>query len=131
MVNKARIISNAFFLMLRSIVTIFIGLYASRLLLEKLGVDNYGLYYVVGGIVVMFNSLRTFFSSSIQRFLNYTKGQGDSRKLTRVFNVGVAIQLLLSLIFLILLESAGLYAFIHLNLPPNHLHFQVVFLDNT
>lgn len=98
MVNKARIISNAFFLMLRSIVTIFIGLYASRLLLEKLGVDNYGLYYVVGGIVVMFNSLRTFFSSSIQRFLNYTKGQGDSRKLTRVFNVGVAIQLLLSLI---------------------------------
>ena len=121
MVNKARIISNAFFLMLRSIVTIFIGLYASRLLLEKLGVDNYGLYYVVGGIVVMFNSLRSFFSSSIQRFLNYTKGQGDSRKLTRVFNVGVAIQLLLSLIFLILLESAGLYAFIHLNLPPNHL----------
>ena len=121
MVNKARIISNAFFLMLRSVVTIFIGLYASRLLLEKLGVESYGLYYIVGGIVVMFNSLRTFFSSSIQRFLNYTKGLGDNQKLSRVFNVGVAIQLLLSLLFFILLESVGLYAFNHLNLPANHL----------
>ncbi len=102
-------------------VTIIIGLYASRLLLEKLGVESYGLYYIVGGIVVMFNSLRTFFSSSIQRFLNYTKGLGDNQKLNRVFNVGVAIQLLLSLFFFILLESVGLYAFNHLNLPADYL----------
>ena len=78
--NKKIIAYNAVIMFARSMVTMFISLYASRLLLQKLGIDDYGTYYVVGGIVTMFNVLRTFFSSSIQRFLNFTKGLGDKEK---------------------------------------------------
>ena len=114
--NKQVIALNAFFLFFRSIVTICIGLFASRVLLQKLGVDDYGVYNVVGGIVIMFNSLRTFFSSAIQRFLNYSKGLNDNDLLNKIFNTGVEIQLILATIVLIIMESIGLIFLFHLNL---------------
>lgn len=114
----------------RSMVTMFISLYASRLLLQKLGIDDYGTYYVVGGIVTMFNVLRTFFSSSIQRFLNFTKGLGDKEKQNRIFNVGLEIQLALCIVFLLVLETFGIIAVNHLNIDTEkifavHVIFQL------
>jgi len=114
--NKQAIAKNALFLFFRSIVTICIGLFASRVLLQKLGVDDYGVYNVVGGIVIMFNSLRTFFSSAIQRFLNYSKGLNDNTLLNNIFNTGLEIQLVLAAIFLIIMESVGLLFLYNLNL---------------
>lgn len=115
--NNRRIAVNALFLFLRSIITIGISLFASRILLQKLGVEDYGIYFVVGGIVAMFNSLRTFFSSSIQRFLNYAKGQGNDFLLNKIFNTGVEIQIALSLLLLLLMETVGLIAVNNLNIP--------------
>lgn len=97
-----------------------ISLYASRLLLQKLGIDDYGTYYVVGGIVTMFNALRTFFSSSIQRHLNFAKGLGDNNKLNKIFNVGLEIQTALCIVFLIILETVGLIAVNHLNIDADN-----------
>lgn len=114
--DKQVIAKNALFLFFRSIVTICIGLYASRVLLQKLGVDDYGVYNVVGGIVVTFNSLRTFFSSAIQRFLNYSKGLNDNELLNRIFNTGVEIQLVLAVILFIVMETVGLILLYNLNL---------------
>lgn len=128
--NKKTIAYNAIYMFLRSILTMGISLYASRLLLQKLGVDDYGTYFVVGGIVTMFNALRTFFSSSIQRYLNYAKGFNDLDRLNKIFNTGLEIQIILCGVFLLVLETVGLIAVENLNIAADrtfvvHVIFQL------
>ena len=100
--------------MTRSILGLVIGLYTSRVLLAKLGIDDYGVYHVVGSVVIMFNSVHALFTNAIQRFLNFSKG--DCSKQNEIFNAGIRVQLLLSVAFVLLAETIGLYAFLHLNL---------------
>lgn len=109
---------NVTFLTLKSGLVLLISLYTSRVLLQKLGVSDYGLYYLVGSVVLMFTSLRVFFSNAIQRYLNYTMGNGDQVRLNHVFNTGVQVQLFLAVIFVVLLETVGVVALLHLNLTP-------------
>jgi len=106
--NK-RIAKNTGFLYIRMLLMMGIAFFSSRILLRELGVEDFGLYGVVGGVVAMFGSLRGIFASSIQRFLNFEKGRGNSDKLNRIFNIGVTIHLLLSVVFLILAETVGLW----------------------
>ena len=68
------IAKNSVFLVTRSILGLVIGLYTSRVLLAKLGIDDYGVYHVVGSVVIMFNSVHALFTNAIQRFLNFSKG---------------------------------------------------------
>ena len=68
------IAKNSVFLVTRSVVGLVIGLYTARVLLAKLGIDDYGVYHVVGSVVIMFNSVHSLFTNAIQRFLNYSKG---------------------------------------------------------
>lgn len=121
-----RIVKNSILLFFRSIFVLLIGLYASRVLLEKLGIEDYGVYHIVGGLVLMFNSFRTLFTNAIQRFLNFERGQGDYERVNRVFVTGMQVQLILSIVFLALAESIGLYAFLHLNFPEDR--FQVALI---
>lgn len=86
-----------------------IAFFSSRVLLRELGVSDFGLYGVVGGVVAMFSSLRGIFASSIQRFLNFEMGRGSKEKLKKIFSTGVTIHVILSLIFLILAETVGLW----------------------
>jgi O-antigen/teichoic acid export membrane protein len=86
-----------------------IAFFSSRILLRELGVDDYGLYGVVGGVVAMFSSLRGIFASSIQRFLNFEMGKGNTTQLNKIFSVGVILHLILSVIFLLLVETLGLW----------------------
>lgn len=116
--TKRVIFRNSVFLFVRSIIVILLGFYAARVLLEKLGIEDFGVYNIVSGVVLMFHSLRIFFSSAIQRFLNYTKGQRDDKKLNQIFNTGVQIQIVLAVLFFILMETLGLIVFMHLNLTP-------------
>ena len=108
------IAKNSLFLVFRSAFGILIGLYTSRVLLAKLGVEDYGVYHIVGGVVIMFSSIRILFMNSIQRFLNYSKGNGCQQK--QIFNTGLQVQLMLAGVFVVLAETVGLYAFFHLNL---------------
>lgn len=108
------IAKNSVFLVTRSVVGLVIGLYTARVLLAKLGIDDYGVYHVVGSVVIMFNSVRSLFANAIQRFLNYSKG--DTNRQNEIFNAGIRVQLLLSVAFVLLAETIGLYAFLHLNL---------------
>ena len=122
------IAKNSFFLVSRSILGLVIGLYTSRVLLAKLGIDDYGVYHVVGSVVIMFNSVRMLFTNAIQRFLNYSKGNID--KQNEIFNAGIRVQLLLSIVFVLLAETIGLYAFLNLNLSeeqfePAHIVYQL------
>lgn len=108
------IVKNSVFLVTRSILGLVIGLYTSRVLLAKLGIDDYGVYHVVGSVVIMFNSVHSLFTNAIQRFLNYSKG--DVNRQNEIFNAGIRVQLILSVAFVLLAETIGLYAFLHLNL---------------
>ena len=86
-----------------------IGLFTSRVVLRTLGVDDYGTYNVVGGVVTVFTFLTTSISAAISRFLAVGLGGGDSVRLRRIFSTGVLIQLGLSLLLVLLVETAGVW----------------------
>ncbi|WP_152566781.1 MATE family efflux transporter [Porphyromonas sp. COT-239 OH1446] len=98
-----------------------ITLYTSRVLLAQLGVEDYGLYNVVGGIVAMFASLKTVFVTSIQRFLNVVKGQNNPMALNKIFNMGVLIHIGIAIVFILVVEVAGSIMVQHLNVEPSKL----------
>lgn len=117
------VVKNTGFLYFRMIVMLVIAFFTSRMLLKALGIEGYGIYNVVGGVVVMFASLRGAFSSSIQRFLNYEKGQGNHAQLQRIFSMGVNIQGVICLIFLVITETIGLWFLNHkLVIPHSQLY---------
>lgn len=85
-----------------------ISFYSSRLLLKELGVEDYGIYNVVGSLVAIFSSLKGFLTSSTQRFLNFEMGRGNNIMVNRIFNTSLIIHLLIAVIFVLLIESIGL-----------------------
>ena len=105
---------------IRMVILMCISLFTSRIILKKLGVEDYGIYNVVGSIVMMFNSLRTIFASSTQRFLSYELGQGNNEDLKKVYNISLQINVLIAIIFLIVAELVGLwFVFNKINLSPD------------
>lgn len=86
-----------------------ISIYSSRIVLKFLGVEDFGIYNLVGGVVALFSSLKVVFSSAIQRFINYTRGLGDEEGVTHVFSLSLLIQLLLAFIFVAIVEVFGLW----------------------
>lgn len=103
---------------LRMILVMLVSLYSSRIILQNLGIEDFGIYNVVGSIVVMFHSVKTIFTSSTQRYMNYEMGRGNSDALNMVFNLSLKINLLIGVLFLVLVEIVGLW-FIntHINVP--------------
>lgn len=91
------------------LLTIVVGLYASRVLLEKLGFEDYGIYNVVGGVIVLFSFLSTALNSATQRFLSVELGKGNIIRLKKVFSTSVYIYLFLALTILVGGESIGLW----------------------
>lgn len=114
--NKT-IAKNTIYLYLRKLLTIAINIYASRLLLQTLGIDDFGLYGLVGSVIVMFSSLRGLFSSSIQRYINTAKGDDSADRVNEIFNIGVKIHIFISIIFLIAVEIGGFVMIPNLNIP--------------
>lgn len=115
--NK-QIAKNSVFLYIRMFISMAITLYTSRVVLQALGIDNYGIYNVVGGIVTMFSAVYASLSVSISRFITFALGEGDAVKLAKTFVTAVNVQILLSIVALILAESVGMW-FMHsyMNIP--------------
>lgn len=95
-----------------------IGLYTSRINLQSLGVEDFGIYNVVGGIVVMFSIINGSITASISRFLTFEIGTGNMEKLKKVFSTSVTIQIGISLIILLLAETIGLWFLNHKMVIP-------------
>lgn len=108
--TSKRLAKNTLFMYVRMIVVMFISFYTSRVVLQQLGVEDFGIYDVVGSVVAMFNSLRVLFSSSTQRFLNFEMGNGGS-KLGIIFNTSIRINIIVSVIFFVLVECVGIWFF--------------------
>lgn len=120
--NNKRIAKNTIFLYLRSLLTMTIALFTSRVVLQVLGVDDYGIYNVVGGFVAMFGIVSGALTSSISRFLTFELGKKDDSNLNKIFSTSINIQLALCLVVLIVGEVVGLWFLnTHMNIPPDRI----------
>lgn len=86
-----------------------LAIITSRVLLATLGVENYGIYNVVGGVVAMFASVKSVLASSVQRFLNFYKGKGEPESVLKVFNISINVHLILAVLFAIIVEILGIW----------------------
>lgn len=100
-----------------------VSLYTSRVILHTLGVEDFGIYNVVGGVVSMFSVISGSLSAAISRFITYELGKGNKDKLIRIFSSSVTIQIGLGLIILILAELVGVW-FLNekMNIPDNRIY---------
>lgn len=99
-----------------------VALYTSRVVLNALGVEDYGLYGVVGGIVVFFNVISGSLNAAISRFITFELGKEEQERLNKVFCTAVNIQLLMSVLFVVLAEIVGVWFLNnHLNVPEGRL----------
>jgi len=116
--NSSRIAKNTAMLYVRMIFTMFVSLYTSRVVLNILGISDYGVYNVVGGVVTMFSFLNAAMANGTQRFLSYELGKGDIPQLKKVFSTTLSIHILIGLVILILAETVGLWFLnFELNIP--------------
>lgn len=121
--NNKRIAKNTLLLYFRMLLTMAISLYTSRVVLHVLGVEDFGIYNVVGGVVAMFSVISGSLSAAISRFITYELGKGDKEKLVRIFSSSVTIQLGLGLVIIILAEVIGVW-FLNekMSIPENRMY---------
>ena len=105
----SKVVKNTGLLYVRSIIILIITLYSSRVLLSTLGVDDYGLYNLVGGVVGLFASLKGLFAFAVQRFLSFAKGKSNIEKERDVFTVSFYLHIGIALIFALVVECFGLW----------------------
>lgn len=118
--NNKRIAKNTLFLYVRMLFMMFIGLYTSRVILDKLGEVDFGIYNVVGGFVTMFAIISGAMTSATQRFLSFEIGKGEKGNVKGIFSTMVYIHIFLALIILIVGEIAGVWFLnTHMNFPPD------------
>lgn len=107
--NNKRIAKNTLLLYFRMLITMFVSLYTSRVVLNTLGVEDYGIYNVVGGIIVILGFLNNAMAGATQRFLNIEIGKKDYVRLKKVFFTSLVIHALVAGIVLVMAETLGLW----------------------
>lgn len=107
--SNTRIAKNTIFLYGRLIFTMIISLYTTRVVLNVLGVVDFGIYNVVCGFVAMFSFLNTTMSNGIQRFYNYEAGKNGIKAVTKVYQTAMQIQVVLVLLLLLIIEPLGIW----------------------
>lgn len=106
--NKT-IARNTILLYFRMFVTMIISLFTSRVILQILGVDDYGIYQAVGGVVGILSFINGALATGSSRFLTYGMGEGDGLKLKRIFSTTLTAHLVLALFVVLVAETAGLW----------------------
>lgn len=107
--NNKRIAKNAVLLYIRMLLSIVVSLYTSRVVLQTLGVDDYGIYGVVGGIVALFSFLNASMSGATSRFITFSLGQGDKQKVRDTFSTALIIHIGIAICIVLLSETVGLW----------------------
>ena len=116
--SNKRIAKNTLLLYFRMLLIIIVGLYTSRVVLNTLGVSDYGIYNVVGGIVAMLAFLNSAMVAASQRFISFELGTGNIERLKKVFCTSVSIHIVLAGIIFLIAETIGLwFVNTHLNIP--------------
>ena len=107
--NNKRIAKNTLLLYVRMLFMMAISLFTSRVILNTLGVEDYGIQNVAGGVVAMFGFLNSSMSSATQRFITFALGKGDEERLKTVFSTTLQIHALIAFIIVLLGETVGLW----------------------
>ena len=107
--NNKRIAKNTVFLYLRMLITMVVQFYTARVVLSTLGIEDYGVYNVVGGVIVLFAFLNNAMSSASQRFLSYEIGRGDEGDLSKTFSICVYCHAIIAFLLIVLSETIGLW----------------------
>ena len=113
MSDNKRIAKNTLLLYIRMFIIMGVTLYTSRVVLDKLGVVDYGLYGVVGGVVAMLSFLNSTLTAGTSRFITYELGRGDKHRLWETFNTSFYTHAILAIIVVLLLETGGLWFLYH------------------
>lgn len=106
--NKT-IAKNTIFLYFRMLLTMFVSLYTARVILNALGIEDYGLYNVIAGFIGMFSFINSALGTATSRFLTFELGSGNFEKLRNVFSTSFNTHLLLALIVILACETIGLW----------------------
>lgn len=109
MSDNTRIAKNTLFLYFRSFLMMAVNLYASRIILQALGVSDYGLYGAVGSIVAMFTIINGVLAAGSSRFLTFELGRGNYEELKKTFSASFALHVVMALLLLIMFETIGLW----------------------
>lgn len=107
--NNKKIAKNTFLLYIRTFITMCISLYTSRIVLQELGVEDFGIYNVVGGFVGMFSLISATLTSSTQRFITFELGKKKDSHTQEIFSTAIIIHVSIALLIIILAESVGLW----------------------
>ena len=107
--NTKRIAKNTLMLYGRMLFSMVVSLYTSRVVLNTLGVIDYGIYGVVGGFVSMFSLISSSLSSAVSRFLTFELGRGDQDRLNKAFSTSLLIHIVLAIVVLVLAETVGVW----------------------
>lgn len=123
MIDNRKIFKNTIVLYFRMLLLMVISLYTSRLFLAILGVEDYGLYNIVGSIIVLFSFINNALSGATRRFINTELGKNNISSSIRVFSICITTHIFISIFIVLVGESIGLYILNHyLNIPSNRLY---------
>lgn len=111
--NNKRLVKNSLMLYLRMFVNMAVSLFTSRLILQALGESDFGIYNVVGGIVVMFTFINGSMTSSTSRYLTVSLAKDPLTKLKNTFSFAITVHFILAMLIFVLAETIGLWFFYH------------------
>ena len=121
--NSRRVAKNTLILYGRMIIMMIIGLYTSRITLQVLGIEDYGVNNVIGGFLNMFSIVTTSMTSAVSRFVTVELGHDDHERRQKVFTTTVSVMIILGVFLILLIESIGVYFLNNgLNIPTNRLY---------
>lgn len=121
--NNKRIAKNTLYLYLRMIITTIVSLYTVRVVLNVLGESDYGIYNVIGGIVVLFSFLNHAMNTATQRFLSYEIGKKDAVMFQRTFSMSINCHAIIAVAIFIILETLGMWFLCtHMNIPDGRMY---------
>lgn len=125
--DNKRIAKNTIYLYIRMFITMAIGLYTSRVILNALGVSDYGLYNAVGGAVSLFTFLNASLAQGTQRFLTFSLGSKESGMPQKVFSTSIINHIIFSFAIVVLTELIGLYLLQNkMTIDPNRMNAAIV-----
>lgn len=120
--NNKRIAQNTIFLYIRMLLIMSVTLYTSRVILNTLGIEDYGIYGVVGGVVTMLSFLNASLSGASSRFITFAMGKGDKKHIQEVFSTVLCIHFLMMGFIILLGETVGLwFVYNKLVIPPERM----------
>lgn len=120
--NSKRIAKNTLLLYVRMILLMLISLYTSRIILNTLGVSDFGIYNAVGGVVAMFSILSSSLSTAISRYITFELGRKDYDRLKKIFSTAINVQCLMAIAIIIIIEIVGIWFLNYkMNIPQERL----------